>query len=145
MTDQQSEAAMSEVLDADTATAIRNVIGELGNAADTGDLDLLLRSFTEDGILEVGPSRHQGHESLAERYRKSVAAGSTGAGSGTRHIAIPFSLRRVGPDRVLARSNWIYFRHAGSEPPGAPLTGQYEDHFVRLALSASTTPEAAAS
>jgi hypothetical protein len=130
MTDQQSETQRYEVLDAAAATEIRNVIGELGQASDSGDLDLYLRSFSADGIVENGPSVRQGHDALAERFRQGVAAGSTGAGSGTRHIVIPFSLRRVGPDRVLARSNWIYFRQAGNEPPELALTGQYEDHFV---------------
>jgi hypothetical protein len=130
MTDRQLEAQASGVVDADAETAIRNVIGELGQASDSGDMDLFLASFTEDGIVESGPSLRQGHESLAERFRQGVASGATGAGSGTRHVVIPFSFRRVGPDRVVARSNWIYFRHAGSEPPELALTGQYEDHFV---------------
>ena len=118
-------------MDASEAIAreqIRDVIGRYNHAGDRGDLDALVRCFTEGGVLDLEAEddfvgRSAIHERLAGVVEDSIGRGPRAL---VRHHVSSVKIDLTGPDSARAASYFLVFTEVGLDH-----WGRYADQFAR--------------
>jgi hypothetical protein len=106
--------------------AIEQLYAVYNFAVDQGDGKGFAECFTADGVFDMGTTRLEGPDALTE-----FANGVPSAVPGGRHIATNML---IDGDRDLATGRaYLMLVATGTSPISIILTGQYDDHLVRLA------------
>lgn len=110
--------------------AVRNLIAKMAHMTDGGDLDSYARLLDGDChwvMPRAEPLR--GRDAIVEAARARRAAGTTGPGSGNRHMVTTVTVE-VQVDQAVARSNsyWMFLSTSQS-PPAILGSGTYQDTF----------------
>jgi ketosteroid isomerase-like protein len=118
-------------MDASEAIAreqIRDVISRYNHAGDHGDLEALVRCFTEAGVLEIkGEEPSRGRAAILERLSREVASSiAVGARALVRHHVSSIRIERTGSDSAIAASYFVVFTEIGLDH-----WGTYSDQLER--------------
>jgi len=118
-------------MDASEAIAreeIRDVISRYNHAGDRGDLDALVRCFTETGVLDLeGEGDCEGRTAIRGRLSGVVSdlAGKSERAL-LRHHVSSIRIELTGSDTAIAASYFLVFTEIGLDH-----WGRYADRFVR--------------
>ncbi len=107
---------------------IRDVISSYNHAGDRGDLDALVRCFTESGVLDLeGEDHFQGRAAIHERL-SSVVTELAGRSERAllRHHVSSVKIELTGADSAIAASYFLVFTEVGLDH-----WGRYADRLVR--------------
>jgi len=117
-------------MDASEAIAreeIRDVISRYNHAGDRGDLDALVRCFTEAGVLDLeGEDDCEGRAAIRERLSGVVSdlAGKSERAL-LRHHVSSIRIELTGPGTAVAASYFLVFTEIGLDH-----WGRYADRLV---------------
>jgi ketosteroid isomerase-like protein len=122
-------------MDAGEATSreqIRDVISRYNHAGDRGDLDALIRCFTETGVLDLeGEAEIRGRAAIRSRLSQVVAQLAEGCARPlVRHHVSSILIEPTGPDTARSSSYFLVFTEVGLDH-----WGRYADLLVRAAGS----------
>jgi 3-phenylpropionate/cinnamic acid dioxygenase small subunit len=119
---------------------IRNLLAQVAQLADTGDLADYGRCWTNTAVWH--PPVHSGVplKGLERTGITDILAGAQerrddgiqGPGTNTRHVVSTITVRRVGADRATSRTYWRYYTETDTTPRLATM-GHYDDELVRTA------------
>jgi 3-phenylpropionate/cinnamic acid dioxygenase small subunit len=109
---------------------IANVIARIAHVCDMGNLDEYDQFFAADASWGPPSATVHGVAAIIEGSKAHRAAGTTGPGSGTRHVITTVAVSITGTDTAEADSYWqIYEQVTG--PPTVRAMGAYRDAFRR--------------
>ncbi|PKP95079.1 MAG: hypothetical protein CVT77_00280 [Alphaproteobacteria bacterium HGW-Alphaproteobacteria-16] len=120
MTDHEQAQARSE---------IRHLQSIYNTSGDRAKIDDLVATFTDDGVLEVPNTRHEGHAAILAFLSNVAATGSDSVDlRGSRHH---LTTSRIEFDDTAAAQGWTYFfvMRAGQ----MLQEGTYIDRYIRTA------------
>lgn len=110
--------------------AVRNLIAQLAQLADDGDLADYIQCFSEDAVWGgSGFGEKKGLEEIMAGAVERRASGTSGPGTHTRHV-ITTTLVSVGGERASARSIFHFYTSVNSTPT-LQIMGVYDDEFLR--------------
>lgn len=110
--------------------AVRNLIAQLAQSADDGDLDDYIQLFSEDAVWGgAGFGEKKGHEEIMAGAVERRASGTSGPGTHTRHV-ITTTTVSLGGDRANARSIFHFYASTHATPT-LQIMGIYDDEFQR--------------
>jgi 3-phenylpropionate/cinnamic acid dioxygenase small subunit len=118
------------VCEATDQLAIANVITRMAHICDMGNLDEYDQFFAEDASWGPPSATVHGLPAIIEGAKVLRAAGTTGPGSGTRHVITTLAVSITGPDSAEADSYWLIYEQ-GAGAPSVRAMGAYRDAFRR--------------
>jgi len=127
----QHLATPGDDMDASEAIAreqIRDVISRYNHAGDRGDLEALVRCFTDTGVLDLeGEDDHEGREAIRERL-SGVVSDLAGRSERAllRHHVSSIRIELTGNGTAIAASYFLVFTEIGLDH-----WGRYADRLVR--------------
>ncbi|MCU1644387.1 MAG: nuclear transport factor 2 family protein [Nocardia sp.] len=111
---------------------IRNVVAQIAHHSDDGPLELYGSRFTVDALWEMpGAAVRRGRGEILAAAVSRRNAGTTGPGSGTRHVITTVAVQVEG-DHAAAESYWLFYGNTDVEPELRSM-GKYRDSFLRTA------------
>ena len=105
--------------------AIRNLIGLTALLGDTGAPEDYRRVYAPDATWTMGSAVQNGADEIVAATAARRAEGTSGPGTGTRHVVIP-AVIEIDGDTAKAMSHFVFL--AGLEVRNA---GSYRDTLVR--------------
>ncbi len=109
---------------------IRNLLAQLAQLADDGDLEEYIRLFTEDASWGgAGQGVRRGHAELLAGATERRASGTSGPGTNTRHVITTTAIQLNG-DMATGKSYFHFYRNTHATPELSRM-GVYEDEFRR--------------
>jgi len=118
----------------DTTTAdelaIRNLISQLAQLADDGELDTYIQCFSGDAVWGgIGFGEKKGTEEIMAGAVERRANGTSGPGTHSRHVITTTTVNLSG-DRASARSVFHFYTSVNTTPT-LEIMGVYDDEFLR--------------
>jgi SnoaL-like protein len=110
---------------AEDDAAIRTLLGLTALLGDEGDPEDYRRVYAPDATWRMGAARQTGADEIVAATKARRAAGTSGPGSGSKHVVIPAVIEVTG-DTARAVSHFVFL--AGLEIANA---GTYRDDLVR--------------
>ena len=109
---------------------IAGVITRMAHVCDMGNLDEYDQFFTADASCGPPSATVRGLAAIIEGSKAHRAAGTTGPGSGTRHVITTVAVSLTGADTAEADSYWQIYEQATGVPTVRAM-GAYRDSFRR--------------
>jgi hypothetical protein len=105
--------------------AIRNLLGLTALLGDEGAVEDYRRVYAPDATWRMGAVVQAGADEIVAAAAARRADGTSGPGTGTRHLVVPLVVE-VDGDRARAVSRYMFLRGTA-----IALTGSYRDEFAR--------------
>jgi uncharacterized protein (TIGR02246 family) len=96
--------------------AVRNLIARVAQLADTGDLEEYGACWTQDGAWVYPGSPIHGRAAIVAAAAERRRLGTTGPGSGTRHMITTLRVQVDSADTVTAVSYFTFLGHVETGP-----------------------------
>jgi hypothetical protein len=106
---------------ADAVELARLLMHRYAHGCDTLDPDAVAATFADDGVLEAGTARFDGHDAIAAFYRR-------GLDRDRRHFVTNISIDRVD-DGTVAATSYLLAIEEGTEPT-IVRWGRYTDRIA---------------
>jgi len=112
--------------------AVRNLIARVAQLADTGDLGEYGGCWAQDGAWEYPGSPVHGRAAIVAAAAERRRLGTTGPGSGTRHMITTLQVRVDSADTATADSYFVFLKDEDTGPK-LLVMGAYQDTVRRTA------------
>lgn len=105
----------------DEVEQARLLMHRYAHGCDTRDPDAVAATFADDGVLEAGAARFDGHDAIASFYRR-------GLDRDRRHFVTNISIERVD-DGTVAATSYLLAIEEGADPT-IVRWGRYTDRIT---------------
>ena len=107
--------------------AIRNLVGQLAQFSDDGELDEYIELVTEDAVIESGNGERRGRPQILQVAKDRLESGMSGRGT-SRHVVTNTIVEIDDDTTASARSYFLFIRDSATNPT-VQYVGRYHDEF----------------
>jgi hypothetical protein len=111
-------------------SSIRSLIGRVALLGDIGAPEDYASVYADDAVWEFGSAREEGISAIIESARQRRAAGTSGPGSGSKHVVTVMDLVLLDSDHARVTSYFVFYTGTSGQPSIGPV-GTYSDQVAR--------------
>ena len=111
-------------------SSIRSLIGRVALLGDVGAPEDYASVYADDAVWEFGSARDDGIDAIIESARKRRATGTSGPGSGSKHVVTVMDLVLLDSNHARVTSYFVFYTGTSGQAAIGPV-GTYSDEVAR--------------